>query len=151
MIINFHYFIISCVSIGEEPKLGGAKGKELLKCSQMQHRCKTELFACQSFFILFLRTECLIFISVNISIKSPFATSIYHLQFPPCIMFKSLYLDFVVWHIFIYLLVYLEPYAIKQPATKPITDKEINVLKETACAAIYAEAAASFRFSRAVA
>lgn len=35
-------------------------------------------------------------------------------------MFKSLYLDFVIWHIFIYLPVYLQPYAIKQPATTQI-------------------------------
>jgi len=113
-------FIISCVTIGEKAEVVETKGRELLKCSQMSYRCKSELFPCQSFFILCLRTECLIFISLNISIKPPFATNIYHLHFTPCIMFKSLYLDFVVWNIFIYLLVYLKPYATKQPATKPI-------------------------------
>lgn len=108
------------ITIGEEAKLGEAKSKELLECLQMHYCCKRELFPCQSFFLLFLRTECLVFILLNISKKPPFATRIYHLYFPPCIAFKSLYLDFVVWHKFIYLLVYLQSYAIKQPATTPI-------------------------------
>lgn len=46
-------FIISRVTIGEEAELGEAKGKELLRCSLMSYRCKSELFACQSFFIFF--------------------------------------------------------------------------------------------------
>lgn len=77
-------FIISYVAVEEGAKLG--EMNKLLKCSQMQYRCKSELFAWQSFFILILRTECLIFISLNISIKSPFATSIHHLCFHSCII-----------------------------------------------------------------
>lgn len=54
--------IFSFITIGEEAKLGEAKGKKLLKCSQMHYCCKRQLFSCQSFFLLFLRTECLMFI-----------------------------------------------------------------------------------------
>lgn len=60
--------IFSFITIGEEAKLREAKGKELLECSQMHCHCKRELFSCHfpAFFHLFLRTECLMFIQLNI-------------------------------------------------------------------------------------